>query len=570
MTVGNAIAEFLVQRGVDRVYGLCGGHIQPIWDALSRASVRIVDVRHEAAAVYMAHAQGVLTDSPGVALVTAGPGLANAVTAMANAWSSQVPVLVIAGHPPRPQYGSGAMQEIPQLQIAAPICRFAAHVGDVDQVAPAMVSAWAAAVGCDGPAGPSYLELPRDLLDETHPVDPSEMAPPALSPSSDCPSREMLERASEMIASSRRPLVVAGHSIHACRDDFIDFLDLVDGVYVDSADSRGAVNEEHASYVPALRARAMAEADLVITVGRRLDFQLGYGSSAVFSNDPTFLRIGRHREDISPIPRRGLELKGEPCAVLRQLHDLGGSPIDRDTGWLAAARRANAEKVGRLRAKMASSMPDRQGRMHPYRLIAAINEILYDDSIVIVDGGDILSFARVGLRPVRFLDCGPLGSLGVGVPFATAAALSAHDASRVVALIGDGAFGFSAMEIDTAVRHGAKAIYIVANNEAWNIERHDQIDRYGGNTVGVDLPNCRYDLLARSLGAYAERVESPEELHAAIDRALRNAPAVLDVAVSRDARSPDFESGLAEVPPQQPLRTWDQAESRLRTNPPRN
>jgi acetolactate synthase-1/2/3 large subunit len=184
---------------------------------------------------------------------------------------------------------------------------------------------------------------------------------------------------------------------------------------------------------------------------------------------------------------------------------------------------------------------------------------LTDGSVAVADGGDILSFARVGLKPVDYLDCGALGCLGVGVPFAIAAALHRPD-QPVIAVIGDGSFGFTALEVDTAVRHGARAVFVVANNEAWNIERHDQVDRFDNNLVGVDLPGCRYDLLARSLGAHGERVEDPGELADALKRALDKAPAVVDVVVSRQAKSPDYLGGLAAVPPRQAVGSWSAAE----------
>jgi acetolactate synthase-1/2/3 large subunit len=197
--------------------------------------------------------------------------------------------------------------------------------------------------------------------------------------------------------------------------------------------------------------------------------------------------------------------------------------------------------------------------MSPNYVIGAVNDLLTDRSVAIADGGDILSFARVGLKPVDYLDCGALGCLGVGVPFAIAAALLRPE-EPVIAVIGDGSFGFTAMEVDTAVRRGARAVFVVVNNEAWNIERHDQVDRFDGNLVGVDLPGCRYDLLARGLGAHGERVEDASELADALKRALENAPAVVDVLVSRTAKSPDYLGGLAEVPPRQAVGPWNAAE----------
>jgi acetolactate synthase-1/2/3 large subunit len=199
--------------------------------------------------------------------------------------------------------------------------------------------------------------------------------------------------------------------------------------------------------------------------------------------------------------------------------------------------------------------------MHPYSLIAALNEVIDENAIVVADGGDILSFARVALSAPTYLDPGPLGCLGIGVPFATSAAVNFPDRT-VVALIGDGSFGFTAMEIDTAVRSGARVLFVVANNDGWNIERHDMLRNYDGRLVGVELPGCRYDQLAQALGAHGERVETADELPDALKRALAATPAVLDVAVTRDAVSPDLASGLAVVPDRHALVAWDDAERR--------
>lgn len=222
-------------------------------------------------------------------------------------------------------------------------------------------------------------------------------------------------------------------------------------------------------------------------------------------------------------------------------------------------RDSNAKRTAKLAEKLADPNPDSTGRMSPNFVVGAVNNLLTEQSVAIADGGDILSFARVGLKPVDYLDCGALGCLGVGVPFATAAALLRPE-EPVVAVIGDGSFGFTAVEVDTAVRHGAKAVFVVVNNEAWNIERHDQVERFDNNLVGVDLPGCRYDLLAQGLGAHGERVENAEDLADALKRALDNAPAVVDVVVSREAKSADFLGGLAAVPPRQAVGPWNAAE----------
>lgn len=560
-TAADVIAHRLRAQGVERVYGLCGGHIQPLWDAISRAGIDIVDVRHEAAAVYMAQAAADLTGELGVALVTAGPGLTNAVTAISNAWVSRSPVLVISGRPPRPQTGMGAMQDIAQAEIVRPICRNVEQVSECHHVLARTDKAIAAALGgATGATGPSYIDFATDLLDEVVPsVDIRNHATGRRVPVDLPPSAEAIEAAVSLVRASRRVVVISGRSVRQAAHELRRFLDEADVLYLDSGESRGVIRGDVPGYVPAVRGRAMKEADLVITLGRRLDFQLGYGSEAVFSPSTRFLRVGTCFEETGENRRGDVEIHGTTRLVLAALSARGATPKEPDHAWLREMRVANRERVEASAAKHAQLATGSDGRMMPQYLIGAINEILNDDSVVIADGGDILSFARVGLRPVDYLDCGALGCLGVGVPFGIAAALE-RPGVPVVAVIGDGSFGFTAMEIDTAVRHQAPAVFVVANNEAWNIERHDQQDRFSGNLVGVDLPGCRYDELARSLGAYGERVEDPHTLGAALARAMSNAPAVVDVLVTRDAKSPDYMSGLAVVPPRHAVATWNEAE----------
>ncbi|MGD9526685.1 thiamine pyrophosphate-binding protein [Pseudonocardia sp.] len=564
-SVARLVAERLVTQGVTRLYGLCGGHVQPLWDEVARAGIRIVDVRHEGAAVHMAQAESELTGGLGVALVTAGPGLTNAVTAIANAYVSRSSVLVVTGRPPRPQAGMGAMQDLPQGEIVRPVCRCVEQVAERHHVLPRMDRVIAAALGTGGGGtGPAYLDLPTDLLDE--PVDPAD-APPAamrarLGPST-APVPEAVAAATELIRASRRVVVIGGRPVRSAGAELRSFLDGCGAFFLDTGECRGVIRDDHAAYVPAMRARLMAEADLVITLGRRLDFQLAYGSAAVFSEAVSFLRVGTCVEETAENRRGDVEVVGSVTEVMRAL--TSAAPVDPDTEWAAEVRAANLRRTMRLAERLADEQLGSDARMHPYRLIGALNERLTDGSVVIADGGDILSFARVGLRTVDYLDCGALGCLGVGVPFAIAASLL-RPHSPVIATVGDGSFGFSAMEIDTAVRHRANALFVVANNEAWNIERRDQIDRYAHNLVGVDLPGCRYAELARALGAHGERVENPADLDTALDRALDNTPAVLEVMVTRDATSPDYANGLAHVPAWHALASWNEAELALRAS----
>lgn len=559
-TVAEVVARRLTRQGVERVYGLCGGHIQPIWDAVARAGIHVIDVRHEASAVHMAVADSEVHHSLGVALVTAGPGLTNAVTGIANAAVARSQILVISGRTPRPQTGMSAMQDIPQADVVAPLCRGVEVVSRRHRVVAQLDAAVSAALGDEGPAGPAYIDFPTDLLDEV--MEPADLPPGPTGPrqrrvvvSADGP----IAAAGDLIATSRRLLVIGGKAAHDARDELRTFLDHSGAAYLDTGESRGALPTGHPAAVPAMRGKAMGQADVVITIGRRLDFQLGYGSPAVFDPDAAFVRIGRSYDDVAGNRRSDVEIWGDADLALAALMQAGARPKDPDEAWQSDLRQANAAKAAGLRQALTTAEPGADGRMHPYRLLAEAGERLTDDSVVVADGGDILSFARVALPAVRTLDCGALGCLGVGVPFAIAAAL-VRPHPPVIAVIGDGSFGFSATDVDTAVRQQAQVLFVIANNDGWNIERHDQLQRYDGNLVGVQLPGCRYDLVAQGLGAYAERVSDAEELPGAFDRALDSLPALLDVEVTRDAQSPDFRSGLAAVPPRQALRTWNDAE----------
>lgn len=561
-TFASLVAEFLARRGVRRVYGLCGGHIQPIWDEISRAGIQIVDVRHESAAVYMAQAQADLTGSFGVAMVTAGPGLTNAVTGIANASVSRSPVLVISGRPPRPQAGMGALQDIPQGDLVRPICRRVETVSERHHVLPRLEATIRAAEGVGTPAGPAYIDFPTDLLrDVVTDADVDDRLFEPRVPEKPVPSHDVVSTAAALIQEGKRLLVISGRGARDAGAELAAFLQTSGALYLDTTESRGVIPLDHPAAVPAARAKVMAEADVVITVGRKLDFQLAYGSPAVFATDARFVRLGTSSDELSDNRRGDAELRGDVSATLKALLEADAVPERPDAAWIESMRAYNREKTEKFMAGLGRQSRGSDGRMHPQSLLAALNEFIDGDTIVVADGGDILSFARAALRAETYLDPGALGCLGVGVPFATSAALNFPD-RRVIAVIGDGSFGLTAMEIDTAVRSGARAVFVVANNEAWGIERNDQLVGYDGNLVGVDLPGCRYDLVAEGLGAYARRIEKPEDLPDAIECALENAPALLDVAVTKEAESPDFKNGLAGVPDRQALEAWDRAEKR--------
>jgi thiamine pyrophosphate-dependent acetolactate synthase large subunit-like protein/enamine deaminase RidA (YjgF/YER057c/UK114 family) len=569
-TAAHAIARLIASRGLERVYGLPGGHVKPIWDELDRAGVRIVSTRHECAAVHMAQAEAELSGELAVAIVTTGPGLTNATTGIACADLARSPVLILSAVPPRPQAGMGALEEIDQAAVVAPITRLARSVAEARHVLPTLDLAIARAIGEEEPPGPAYVDFATGLLSEAIP--PPYEGEVAYRPRRRTPMPAdpiATEEAAELIGQSRCPLVIAGAGIKQDAAALRAFLETTGALCVDTRESKGAVPLDAPGYVPAARARAIAGADLVITVGRTLDFELAYGSSAVFRPGVKFLRIGRSFDELARNRRGDVELRGDVPAALEALVEAEASPVDPDRAWRERLIAENAAKVERLAEQIANEPAGSDGLMHPYSVLDRLNLYIDPETIVIADGGDILAFARVALRTPTYLDLGPFGCLGVGVPFANAAAL-ARPERRVIAVIGDGSFGFNAMEVETAVRERARVLLVVVNNSAWNIERQDQIDNYDGRIIGTELSTSSYSLMAESLGAHGERVQEADELGPALERALANLPAVVDVSVTREAISPDSRSGLASVPSLQAIRPWDDAERRwLRVKDPK-
>ncbi len=557
------IACFLKRRGVDRIFGLQGGHIQPIWDFVARQGIRIIDVRHESAAVHMAHAHAELTGTLGVAMATAGPGVTNTVTAMANASLARAPVLLIGGCTSRPQANMGPLQDIPHVDILRPVTRTSRTARVAAQVMRELDEAVARAMGDAGEPGPVYIEIPTDVLRTSVPpqlVLDEWMAakPPRAVP----PDSADIALAVDALWSARRPLVITGRGARNAGPELVQLLDASGALYLDTQESRGLVPADHPAVVGAMRAAAMTDADVVLLIGRKLDYQLGYGSPAVFPH-AKFIRIADTAGELIDNRRGQPEIMASPALALRAMLEAAGNRRPGiDAAWADGLRRKHRERMAA--SSTAKEAVGADGKIHPHAIFDAITAIAAPDHIAVADGGDLLSFARVGLASRTYMDAGAFGCLGVGVPFAIAAAL-AYPGRQVISVNGDGAFGINAMEIDTAVRHGAKAVFIVSNNAAWNIERYDQEANYGGRVVGTTLRHSDYAAMARALGAHGERVEDPAKLGEALTRALANAPAVVDVVTSQAAISSDARKGLGFVPDFQALTAWDDAERKRRT-----
>ena len=562
-SVAALIARYLKSQGVKRVYGLCGGHIMPIWMRLDAEGIQIIDVRDERAAVYMAHAEAELGNGLGVALVTAGPGVTNAMTGIAYSHVARSSVLVLSGLPPVPQGNRGALQDITHTDLVRSITRYARTVYNADLALQELDEAVCRSLGQGGEPGPTYLDFPVDVLRRR--VSPALELAERFVPrtfNSIAPNDADVRAAVELLWSAKRPLVISGRGAKFSSPALSELLSRLGAAYLDTGESKGLVPESHPSVVAALRGVVMKQADVVLTLGRRLDFQLAYGSPAVFG-DAKFVRIADCAAELRDNRRGEVEILASCDLTLQAMLEVAAERTPAaDKTWLENLRQQHQERSEKLSLSMRNAKPGSDGLMHPNQILSALRDVVDDDAILVADGGDFLSFARVGLPASTYLDPGSLGCIGVGTPLGVAASLVCPDKTVVVAT-GDGAFGFNAMELDTAVRHNAPLLVVVANNGAWAIEVRDQIESYG-KVVGTRLKFSDYAAMAKGLGLYAERVERAEDLNAAIERALANRPALLDVLVTPEAVSSDAKSGLAWVPDLQALGTWDEAEQQWR------
>lgn len=557
------IAKFLKARGVSRVFALCGGHIMPIWMQIDAQGIQIVDVRDERAAVYMAHAHSELTGQIGVALVTAGPGVTNAMTGIANAHTARASVLILSGTPPQAQENRGALQDMSHVEFVKPLTRYARTVRHPDLVLQELDEAVSRALGHGGEPGPAYLDFPVDTL-RAH-VSPAVQLDEFFQmrvQQKILPELAAAQAALEILWQAKRPLVISGRGARGAQQALIKFLDKLGAPYLDTGESRGLVPESHPSVVAAMRGSVMSQADVVVTLGRKLDFQLAYGSPAVFG-DAKFVRIADCASELRDNRRGAAEVYASVSCTLETILDLAGNRAPQtDREWAAKIRQQHEQRADKLVTSMQEAPAGSDGLMHPNKLLAALRAELPEDAVVVADGGDFLSFARVGLPAATYLDPGSLGCIGVGTPFGIAASLALPERTVVVAT-GDGAFGFNAMEIDTAVRHKAPVLIVVANNGAWAIEVRDQLETHG-KVVGTQLQFSDHAAMARAFGMHGERVTSADDLPAAIQRALANRPALLDVLVTPEAASSDAKSGLAWVPDLQALGAWDRTEKTWR------
>jgi len=555
------IAKFLINRKVEFVFGLQGGHIQPIWDHCYKLGIKIIDVRDEKAAVHMAQAYSYFTGKVGIAMVTAGPGVTNTVTGIANAFLSNIPVLLIGGCAPLQQNNMGPLQDIPHVDILKPVTNYSRTARVADQVIRELDLAFSYAIGNMGSPGPSYFEVPTDILRES--VDDKLVLEDWMiekKPYNIIPSSIDIDKAINTIRNSKKPIIITGRGALKGGQQILEFINKYNIPYLDTQDSRGLIPQSNPNNIFAARSKAMSEADLVILLGRKLDYQLAFGSPAVFK-EAKFIRISESALELTDNRRGFPEILSDPGVAIELIHNkLNKSNFDET--WINNIKNFHLEKIKKVLDKKVNKTGD-DNKINPNFIFEKLKNIIDDDFIGIADGGDILSFARVGLHSKYYMDSGTFGCLGVGIPYAIAAS-KVFKEKKIICITGDGSFGFNAMEIDTAVKNNSNICVVISNNGGWNIEKHDQRLNYGNRVYATSLAHSDYAALANSLGAYGVRVEDPEKLEQALSEALKNTPSVVDVITSSTILSSDATKGLGFVPKYQALDVWDDMEIEFR------
>ena len=523
----DALAASLLRAGARRVFTLSGNHIMPVFDAALDAGIDLIHVRHEAAAVHMADAWARLTGEVGVALVTGGPGHANAISALYTAAMAEAPVVLLSGHAPNSQLGMGAFQEMRQADLAAPLTKLSTKSAGPDTLAADF--ARAVRTARSGRPGPVHLSLPNDALDE-----PADMR--TVPQAGDYAAHPMplaqgdAKALREALARAKRPLILAGP---ACMTKpgraRMAALEEACGIPVIGMESpRGTADPSLGAF-----AEILARADVVLLLGKRLDFTLKFGKAPVFAPGCEFLQVDSEPGEIERTRSlAGERLKGramaEAFSALEALEHAGG------TAMKGAWRHEVRDALRYRPAAWDQASSTEAGRLHPVQALRPLQELLdaHPDAVFVSDGGEIGQWAQACLAAPNRVINGVAGSIGAALPFALAARLARPDAP-VVAVMGDGTFGFHAAEVDTAVRYRLPFLAVVGNDARWNAEYQIQLRDYGPDRlIGCELLPTRYDQVAAAFGGFGEHVTHAHLMAPAARRALQSGlPAVLNVMI---------------------------------------
>jgi acetolactate synthase-1/2/3 large subunit len=536
---GSLAARALKDAGVGAIFTLTGGHIMPILDGALDEDIPVIDVRHEQAAVHAADAYSRLNPGRiGCAVLTAGPGVTDGVTGIANAWRANSPILVIGGQGPFSNLRRGSLQEMDHVGMIRPISKWADACYQTDRIPEYIEMAVRTAVS--GVPGPAFLEIPMDVLMAPASLDDTRFPTIRATPPTVHPDPADLQATLDVLATAERPVLLGGTGVKwsqggAALARFAEATRIP--VYLNGM-GRGMLRADHPQFFNRTRRQAMKECDVFVLVGSPLDFRLRFGAAV-----PAGARIVQFDMDATLIGQNrsaDVGVVGNIGAALEQLTDLlEASGLSLDFGEWSDGLRADEDAAA---AALESQLTSDESPVDPLRFAAEIRDFIDEDTILIGDGGDIVAQASKVVPVLRencWMDPGPLGTLGVGMPFALAAQHSFPD-RRVLIIYGDGAFGLNGFEYDTAVRFGLPIVGIVGNDAAWGQMLRPQVGIYGADRkVAVDLAPTRYDLVVEALGGHGEYCERPDEIRPALERAFASGkPALVNVMIRKDEGAP--------------------------------
>ena len=529
---GELIALALKRAGVSHLFTLNGGHIWPILMGATEHGIRLVDTRHEQTAAFAAEGWAKVTRECGVAAVTAGPGVTNATSALAQAQGNDSPLFVIGGRAPVARWGLGSLQEMDHVEVVRSLTKKAVTLSAAEDAY--STSAECVRTALSRRTGPVFMDVPIDVFFGAADLpEATEHLTPDLGPP---PDHALVEQAARLIRAAERPVVVAGGGVWWARaeEELRDLVEVANVPLTVNGMARGMLPSSHPLFFSRARSQALGDADLIVLVGVVLDFRLNFGQPPVFAEEARLIYVDvddhrKHRPaEVAMFGQLRLALKQLAAAV-------AGAP--RSDAWVATLRQteAAARKSDEAMTRSDSSP------VHPARLIAEVDRYADRDAIIVGDGGDFISFAGRLIerdKPGLWIDPGPFGCLGSGPGYAMAAKLARAD-RQVILLSGDGAFGFSAIEFDTMVRHHVPVVCLVGNNGIWALEKHP-MQRMLGTSIAADLgTRTRYDKVVEALGGYGELVDRPDEIRPALDRAFKSGlPACINVICDPDAEYP--------------------------------
>ena len=532
------------------MFTLSGGHVFPLYDAVvkdgaapSSPAMRLVDVRHEQTAVFAAEATARLSRTPGLAVVTAGPGVTNSVSAVTTAWFNGAPVVVLAGRAPDSRWGSGSLQEMDHPPLLAPVTKRAWTEHDTARLAGSVDEAFRLAASPH--RGPVFLDISLEAIYGQAEADLAEAGPDGPAPAGPAPDAGEVDHIARLLRTARHPVLVLGSDVWlgGAEDAARQAAQELRLPVIANGQARGVLPRGHELLVTRARSVALRQADLVIVAGTPLDFRLGYGSFGPKDAPARVVHVADAPGGIATHVPLAASAAGDLSAFFTALAASGTGAGQADPEWvpgLAEATRAALAADGPLLASEADPV-------HPARIYGELLKVLDDDAVVIGDGGDFVSFAGKYVEPLRpggWLDPGPFGCLGTGLGYAIAARL-AHPAVQVVLLLGDGAAGFSLMDADTLVRHGLPVVMICGNNAGWGLERHPMRALYGYDVAADLQPGCRYDEVVRALGGAGELVTTAADIGPALRRAFASGvPYLVNVVTDPEVVYPRSTTGV--------------------------